>query len=72
MKAISLNELDQAEILTLQDNYIDVLALDNSAMIRRAGSLVKGEIRKSIQRIEDAMPASFLLNMAGTRLTFAA
>jgi hypothetical protein len=33
---------------------------------------VKGEIRKSIQRIEEAMPASFLLNMAGTRLTFAA
>jgi 7,8-dihydropterin-6-yl-methyl-4-(beta-D-ribofuranosyl)aminobenzene 5'-phosphate synthase len=28
--------------------------------------------RKSIQRIEEAMPESFLLNMAGTRLTFAA
>jgi 7,8-dihydropterin-6-yl-methyl-4-(beta-D-ribofuranosyl)aminobenzene 5'-phosphate synthase len=48
MTGIGLNELDRVEILTLQDNTVDTTALDNSEMIRRAGSLVKGEIRKSI------------------------
>ena len=28
-----INELDRVEILTLQDNYIDMTAMDNSAMI---------------------------------------
>jgi hypothetical protein len=67
-----MNELDQVEILTLQDNYIDMTATDDSAMIHRAGSPVAGEIRKSIQQIEAAMPDRFILNMSGTRLTFTA
>ena len=45
---ITINELDHVEILTLQDNYIDMTATDNSAMIHRAGARVAGEIRKSI------------------------
>ena len=45
---ITINELDQVEILTLQDNYIDMTATDNSAMIYRAGTRVAGEIRKPI------------------------
>jgi uncharacterized metal-binding protein len=28
-----INELDRVEILTLQDNYIDMTAMDNSTMI---------------------------------------
>ena len=140
MKQTGINEVDRVEILTLQDNYIDMTATDNSAMIHRAGTRVAGEIRKpilaehgfsalirttaggrkrtmvfdfgfseigaafnartldapmgeiealreiapryivpthctgrkSIQRIEEAMLGSFILNMAGTRLTFAA
>jgi 7,8-dihydropterin-6-yl-methyl-4-(beta-D-ribofuranosyl)aminobenzene 5'-phosphate synthase len=43
-----INELDRVEILTLQDNYIDMTATDNSAMIHRAGSRVKGQVRKSV------------------------
>ncbi|MBU3932189.1 MAG: MBL fold metallo-hydrolase [Proteobacteria bacterium] len=43
-----INELDRVEILTLQDNYIDMTAMDNSAMIHRAGSRVKGQVRKSV------------------------
>ena len=43
-----INELDRVEILTLQDNYIDMTAMDNSAMIHRAGSRVKGQDRKSV------------------------
>jgi 7,8-dihydropterin-6-yl-methyl-4-(beta-D-ribofuranosyl)aminobenzene 5'-phosphate synthase len=45
---ITINELDRAEILTLQDNYIDMTAKDNSAMIYRAGTRVAGKIRKPI------------------------
>ena len=45
---ITINELDRVEILTLQDNYIDMTATDNSAMIYRAGTRVAGEIRKPI------------------------
>jgi len=45
---ITINELDRVEILTLQDNYIDMTATDNSEMIQRAGARVNGEIRKSV------------------------
>lgn len=48
MKEVAMNELDRVEILTLQDNYIDMTATDNSAMIHRAGTRVRGEIRKSV------------------------
>lgn len=48
MTKIGLNELDRVEILTLQDNIIDMTAQDNSEMIHRAGTRVKGEIRRSI------------------------
>lgn len=43
-----IHELEKVEILTLLDNYIDMTATDNSEIIHRAGSRVKGEIRKSI------------------------
>jgi 7,8-dihydropterin-6-yl-methyl-4-(beta-D-ribofuranosyl)aminobenzene 5'-phosphate synthase len=33
---MNLREVDKVEILTLQDNYIDVTALDNTEVIRRA------------------------------------
>ncbi len=45
---VEMNELDKVEILTLQDNYIDMTATDNSEMIRRAGARVAGEQRKSV------------------------
>jgi 7,8-dihydropterin-6-yl-methyl-4-(beta-D-ribofuranosyl)aminobenzene 5'-phosphate synthase len=45
---ITINELDRVEILTLQDNYIDMTTRDNSDMISRAGIPVNEEIRKSI------------------------
>ena len=43
-----INTLDRVEILTLQDNYIDMTATDNSEMIRRAGVRTAGEMRKSV------------------------
>jgi len=45
---VTMNDLDRVEILTLQDNYIDMTATDNSAVIRRAGARVAGETRKSV------------------------
>ena len=43
-----MNEVDRVEVLTLQDNYIDMTAQDNSEMIQRGGGWKKGKARKSI------------------------
>jgi 7,8-dihydropterin-6-yl-methyl-4-(beta-D-ribofuranosyl)aminobenzene 5'-phosphate synthase len=48
MSSIKLNAVDKIEILTLQDNYIDMVAMDNSAVIVRAMPLKDGEFRDSI------------------------
>lgn len=40
--------VDKIEILTLQDNYIEMTALDGNAIISRAAPLKEGEIRISI------------------------
>jgi 7,8-dihydropterin-6-yl-methyl-4-(beta-D-ribofuranosyl)aminobenzene 5'-phosphate synthase len=48
MAQISLNAVDKVEILTLQDNYIEMTAMDNNTVITRAAPLKAGEIRASI------------------------
>ena len=48
MSQIKLNAVDKVEILTLQDNYIEMTAMDNNAVITRAMPLKDGEIRASI------------------------
>lgn len=48
MAKISLKAVDKVEILTLQDNYIEMTAMDNNAVITRAAPLKEGEIRASI------------------------
>ena len=45
---ITLKEADKLEILTLQDNYIDVAAMDSTDMVHRALPLKDGEIKNSI------------------------
>jgi len=45
---INLQEVDKLEILTLQDNYIDVAAMDGTDMVHRAMPLKDGEIKNSI------------------------
>jgi 7,8-dihydropterin-6-yl-methyl-4-(beta-D-ribofuranosyl)aminobenzene 5'-phosphate synthase len=47
-KYLKVKEIDKVEILTLQDNYIDLTAMDNNEIIRRASPLKDGEFRKSI------------------------
>lgn len=48
MSQTKLNTVDKVEILTLQDNYIEMTAMDNSAIIARAMPLKDGEISSSI------------------------
>ncbi|MEW6186402.1 MAG: MBL fold metallo-hydrolase, partial [Thermodesulfobacteriota bacterium] len=48
MTQCSLNEVDKVEIMTLQDNYIEITAGDNSEMIHRAAAVKEGNIRNSI------------------------
>ena len=48
MPKVSLTAMDKVEILTLQDNYIEMTAMDNNAVITRAAPLKEGEIRASI------------------------
>jgi len=43
-----IKTVDKVEILTLQDNYIDVTAMDNNQVIQRAMPLEGLEIKKSI------------------------
>ena len=44
----TLKGVDKVEILTLQDNYIDINAMDSNAVVMRATPLKDGEIRASI------------------------
>lgn len=48
MSSVKLKAVDKVEILTLQDNFIEMTAMDNSALISRAAPLKEGEIRASI------------------------
>ncbi len=45
---INLKAIDCLEILTLQDNYIDLVAQDNNDVVQRAMPLKGGEIKNSI------------------------
>ncbi len=45
---MKVHEVDKVEILTLQDNYIDVTALDNTAVVQRATPLKDMQIKSSI------------------------
>jgi 7,8-dihydropterin-6-yl-methyl-4-(beta-D-ribofuranosyl)aminobenzene 5'-phosphate synthase len=45
---MTLHEVDKIEIITLQDNTIDLTAMDNTDIIQRANPLEVLEIRKSI------------------------
>jgi 7,8-dihydropterin-6-yl-methyl-4-(beta-D-ribofuranosyl)aminobenzene 5'-phosphate synthase len=44
----NIAEVDKVEIVTLQDNYIEMTAQDNSAVVSRAGAIRNGEIQNSI------------------------
>jgi 7,8-dihydropterin-6-yl-methyl-4-(beta-D-ribofuranosyl)aminobenzene 5'-phosphate synthase len=46
--AVELKEVDRVEILTLQDNYIDVAAMDSTEIVQRALPLKDMEIKNSI------------------------
>lgn len=45
---ITINEVDKVEILTLQDNYVDLISRDNTEMIQRAMPLKGMRIQTSI------------------------
>lgn len=47
-KTFQMSEADKIEILTLQDNNIDLTAMDNSEIIHRALPLKEGQFRNSI------------------------
>ena len=44
-----INEVEKVEILTLQDNYIDLVAQDNSEIVQRAMPAVNGKLTHSIR-----------------------
>jgi len=47
--SIQLNTVDKVEVLTLQDNYIDLVARDSNDVVQRAMPLKGNEFRKSIR-----------------------
>lgn len=46
--AAALKSVDRVDILTLQDNYIEITAMDSNAVVTRANPLKEGEIRTSV------------------------
>lgn len=48
MSKKTLKAVDKIEILTLQDNYIDITAMDNNAVVTRAMPIKDGQIKVSI------------------------
>ena len=47
--SIQLNPVDSVEVLTLQDNYIDLVARDNDEVVQRANPLKGNELGHSIR-----------------------
>ena len=68
MASTNLTAVDKIEILTLQDNYIEMTAMDNGAVIARAMPLKDGEIRASILA-EHGFSALVKTTAAGTTHT---
>lgn len=48
MTKVAINEVEKVEILTLQDNYIEMTATDSNAVVSRARPLKDGQIRASV------------------------
>jgi 7,8-dihydropterin-6-yl-methyl-4-(beta-D-ribofuranosyl)aminobenzene 5'-phosphate synthase len=46
---VKLNEVDKVEILTLQDNYVDMVSMDSNEVIQRPMPIEGMEIKTSIQ-----------------------
>jgi 7,8-dihydropterin-6-yl-methyl-4-(beta-D-ribofuranosyl)aminobenzene 5'-phosphate synthase len=63
-----LKEVESVEILTLQDNFIEITATDNSAIISRARYLMHGEMKISI-RAEHGFSAVVTTTTAGRTRT---
>jgi 7,8-dihydropterin-6-yl-methyl-4-(beta-D-ribofuranosyl)aminobenzene 5'-phosphate synthase len=48
MAIISPNVVDKVEVLTLQDNYIDITAMDNNTVVTRAMPVQDGQVKASV------------------------
>ncbi len=44
----TLNEVDKVEVLTLQDNYVDIASMDSTEMVQRAMPVKDSEVKVSI------------------------
>ena len=66
--AMQINEVEKVEILTLQDNYIDLVAQDNTEIIQRAMPSENGKLKHSI-RAEHGFSAFITITKNGTSHT---
>jgi 7,8-dihydropterin-6-yl-methyl-4-(beta-D-ribofuranosyl)aminobenzene 5'-phosphate synthase len=48
MMGVTLNEVDRMEVLTLQDNFVDIASMDDTKMVRRAIPVRDSEVKVSI------------------------
>jgi 7,8-dihydropterin-6-yl-methyl-4-(beta-D-ribofuranosyl)aminobenzene 5'-phosphate synthase len=62
---LKINEVEKVEILTLQDNYIDLVAQDNTEIIQRAMPSENGTLKHSI-RAEHGFSAFITVTKNGT------
>ncbi len=68
MKKIGVEGADSVEILSLQDNYIEITASDNSDVVTRAKAVKDGEIKNSVLA-EHGFSAVVRISSGGKRRT---
>lgn len=66
---IPLRPVERVEILALQDNYIDMTAADNNAVVTRANPLKEGAFRASIMA-EHGLSALIAVSRAGKHICY--
>jgi 7,8-dihydropterin-6-yl-methyl-4-(beta-D-ribofuranosyl)aminobenzene 5'-phosphate synthase len=68
MKKSGIKEVDCVEILSLQDNYIEITASDNSDVVTRAKAVKDGEIKNSVLA-EHGFSAVVRITSGGKKMT---
>jgi 7,8-dihydropterin-6-yl-methyl-4-(beta-D-ribofuranosyl)aminobenzene 5'-phosphate synthase len=64
---LTINEVEKVDILTLQDNYIDLVSQDNTEIIQRAMPLIGTEIKNSVLAEHGFASLVTITNQGGMR-----
>jgi hypothetical protein len=67
---VSLQELDRVEVLTLIDNFVDILLIDQLKALSPAVVVpMHCTGRRAMEQFSREFPSSFVLNSVGSKIT---